>query len=29
MDLADTIFEVIDMRSFSNLWFWIALAVVW
>ena len=23
------IFEVIDMRSFSNLWFWIALAVVW
>lgn len=25
----DTIFEVIDMRSFSNLWFWIALAVLW
>lgn len=24
-----TIFEQIDMRSFSNLWFWIALAVVW
>jgi hypothetical protein len=24
-----TLFEVIDMRSFSNLWFWIALAVVW
>ncbi len=24
-----TILEVIDMRSFSNLWFWIALAVVW
>ncbi len=23
------IFEVIDMRSFSNLWFWIALAVLW
>ena len=21
--------EVIDLRSFSNLWFWIALAVVW
>jgi len=21
--------EVIDMRSFSNLWYWIALAVVW
>ena len=29
MDLTQTIFEVIDMRSFSNLWFWIALAVVW
>jgi hypothetical protein len=24
-----TVFEVIDMRSFSNLWFWIVLAVVW
>lgn len=29
MDLYQTIFEVIDMRSFSNLWYWIALAVVW
>ena len=29
MDLHTTIFELIDMRSFSNLWFWIALAVVW
>lgn len=29
MDWYQTIFEVIDMRSFSNLWFWIALAVVW
>lgn len=29
MDIYQTIFEVIDMRSFSNLWFWIALAVVW
>lgn len=29
LDLTQTIFEVIDMRSFSNLWFWIALAVVW
>ncbi|MGI3171469.1 component of SufBCD complex [Pseudooceanicola sp. C21-150M6] len=29
MNLAETIFEVIDMRSFSNLWFWIALAVLW
>jgi hypothetical protein len=24
-----TVFEMIDMRSFSNLWFWIALAVLW
>lgn len=24
-----TIVEVIDLRSFSNLWFWIALAVMW
>ncbi len=23
------IFELIDMRSFSNLWYWIALAVLW
>ncbi|MEM9845894.1 MAG: component of SufBCD complex [Pseudomonadota bacterium] len=29
MDLFDTIFELIDMRSFSNLWFWIMLAVLW
>ncbi len=29
MDWHETIFELIDMRSFSNLWFWIALAVVW
>ncbi len=29
LDWFDTIFEVIDMRSFSNLWYWIALAVVW
>jgi len=29
LDLTQTIFEVIDMRSFSNLWFWIALAVMW
>ncbi|MEM5519149.1 component of SufBCD complex [Sulfitobacter sp. AS59] len=29
MDLYQTILEVIDMRSFSNLWFWIMLAVVW
>jgi hypothetical protein len=29
LNLTRTIFEVIDMRSFSNLWYWIALAVVW
>ncbi|WP_397541517.1 component of SufBCD complex [Roseovarius salis] len=29
MDWYDSIFELIDMRSFSNLWFWIMLAVVW
>lgn len=25
----ETVYELIDMRSFSNLWFWIALAVQW
>ncbi len=29
MDAIDLAFEVIDMRSFSNLWYWIALAVLW
>lgn len=29
VDWYRAIFELIDMRSFSNLWFWIALAVVW
>lgn len=29
MDWFDTVREVIDMRSFSNLWYWIALAVLW
>lgn len=29
MDWYKTIFEVIDLRSFSNLWFWLALAVLW
>jgi len=29
LDLYQTILEVIDMRSFSNLWYWIMLAVVW
>lgn len=24
-----TIFEMIDLRSFSNLWFWLSLAIVW
>lgn len=25
----DNVFELIDLRSFSNLWYWIALAVTW
>lgn len=29
VNIYQTVFEVIDMRSFSNLWFWIALAVMW
>lgn len=29
MDWYKTIYELIDMRSFSNLWFWISLAVMW
>jgi len=29
VDWYETVFEVIDMRSFSNLWYWIALAVLW
>ncbi len=29
MNWYDSIFELIDMRSFSNLWFWIVLAVMW
>lgn len=29
MDLYTSIVELIDMRSFSNLWYWIALAVMW
>ncbi|GHE85318.1 hypothetical protein GCM10016455_00560 [Aliiroseovarius zhejiangensis] len=29
MDWYSTVFEIIDMRSFSNLWYWIALAVAW
>lgn len=29
VDWHRSIFELIDMRSFSNLWYWIALAVLW
>ena len=29
LDWYESVFEVIDMRSFSNLWYWIALAVLW
>lgn len=29
MDWYRTLFEVINMRSFSNLWYWIAIAVTW
>ncbi|WP_317054513.1 component of SufBCD complex [Roseovarius rhodophyticola] len=29
MDWYEHVFELIDMRSFSNLWFWIMLAVLW
>ncbi|SMY07454.1 component of SufBCD complex [Flavimaricola marinus] len=29
MDLTKTLIDVIDARSFSNLWYWIVLAVSW
>lgn len=29
MDWKQLISELIDLRSFSNLWYWIALAVTW
>lgn len=29
MDWPATIFQFIDMRSFSNLWYWIGLGVLW
>ncbi len=29
LDLFSIIVELIDLRSFSNLWYWIALAVLW
>jgi len=29
VDWTQTLIDVIDMRSFSNIWYWIVLAVVW
>jgi hypothetical protein len=29
LDIFETVLEVIDLRSFSNLWYWIALATLW
>ena len=29
LDLLDLVTEVIDLRSFSNLWYWIVLAILW
>lgn len=29
LDWYKTVFDLIDLRSFSNLWFWIVLAVLW
>lgn len=29
MEWYESVFEVIDLRSFSNLWYWIGLAVLW
>jgi hypothetical protein len=29
VDILDTALEVIDFRSFSNLWYWIVLATLW
>jgi hypothetical protein len=29
LDWYETVFDLIDMRSFSNLWYWIGLAVIW
>ncbi|MCB1407980.1 MAG: component of SufBCD complex [Rhodobacteraceae bacterium] len=29
MDFYSTVFSTIDLRSFSNIWFWIAVAVGW
>jgi hypothetical protein len=29
VDFFDLVTEVIDLRSFSNLWYWIVLAIMW
>lgn len=29
LEVARTVAELIDLRSFSNIWYWIALAVAW
>lgn len=29
MTLLDTVFELIDLRSFGNIWFWIVVALAW
>ncbi|WP_323036800.1 component of SufBCD complex [Pararhodobacter sp.] len=29
MDFYSTVFSTIDLRSFSNIWFWIAIAIGW
>ena len=29
MSLLDTVFELIGVRSFSNIWFWLVLAMAW
>ena len=29
MDWSRALFQVIDLRSFSSIWYWIALAVLW
>lgn len=29
MDWSSLLFQVIDMRSFSSVWYWIVLAVLW
>ena len=29
MTLLDTVFELIDLRSFGNIWFWLVVAAAW